>query len=133
SDKGLSSESSILSLSSRDYSNSSTAATGFWQKSVIWDDYEGDGVDTWRQIPFGRQVGRGPTRQESMSTSVEPSTASSARTRPTRQENLKPCPLQGLATITSARPAGEPTWNCSSGATVYRQTSVRSIGASATA
>ena len=41
-----------------------------------------------------------------------------ARPRPTRQENLNPCPLHGLATRTSDRSGRTPTWNRSSGATV---------------
>ncbi len=53
-----------------------------------------------------------------MGTSVSPCVVRSASTRPIKQENLNPCPLHGLATITSGRSGRMLTVNASSGATV---------------
>lgn len=47
--------------------------------------------------------------QASVEISVVPWVTRSARTRPIRQENLNPCPLQGLATTTSLRPSKKPS------------------------
>ncbi len=66
-----------------------------------------------------------------MSMSVVPWVTKSVKMRPMRQENLKPCPLHGLAMIKFAGQSGKgPSRKCSSGVLVYKQTSACSSGAS---
>src|SRR5439155_7778308 len=93
-----------------------------------WWDEKSPRADRWDGLPdpdppravhhAGGSAGDSRSFQESIARPVVPDVASSARTRPIKHENLKPCPLHGLATMTSDRPGRKSTWNCSSGARV---------------